>query len=126
MSNCFRLSMKFFDQTIDSHRSIVTTALEGLCQSKYRNSMEHEDCDGFHLHPRRTFYAVPRHNEKWFFGPKRKKHTLGLTKKSKVIRTWNNASKSKRIKLGSGTAYEFIAKLNCPKVFSSRINYEYF
>lgn len=88
--------------------------------------MTRERCDGFQLYAKSMFYAVSWKDWKWFFNPEMTNHTLELTENSTVIRVWNDVRKKTKLKIGAYTAYEMAAKKHCPKIFHSRINYEYF
>lgn len=72
------------------------------------------------MYPKSMFYAV---SWKWLFDPEMAEHALEITKNSSVILVSNKVIEKTRIKIGGRTAYEVIAKKNCPKIYFSRINY---
>lgn len=111
---------------IDNGPLVITRTLEQMCNTNNRSLMTHERCEGFRLYPENTFYAIAWEDWKLFFNPEVTNHTLELTKNSAVIHVWNDVSKKTRVKIGAHTAYEVAAKKNCPKIYFSRINYEYF
>lgn len=88
--------------------------------------MSRQQCEGFQVYSKNTFYAVAWKDWYWFFNPNMTDHTLELTKNSTVIHVWNDVSKNTEVTLGANTAYEVVAKRNCPKIYWSRTNYEYF
>ncbi len=105
---------------------VLTRTLERLCETKNRALMTREQCNGFQVYPKSTFYAISRERWKMFFDPSMTNETLRLTKDSMAIRAWNDNSKNILVKIGEYTAYEVAAKINCPRMYLTRINYEYF
>lgn len=88
--------------------------------------MTREQCNGFRVYPKSAFYAISWSKWKWFFDATMTDRTLEMTKNSTVIHVWNDVSKNAKIKIGDRTAYEMAAKINCPKIYRSRVNHEYF
>lgn len=105
---------------------IITRALEKICRATDRHLMTPERCEGFRVYPKSTFYAVSWIDWRYFFEPEMTDRTLVLVENSTVIHVWNDVSKNMGVKTGHKTAYEMVAKKNCPKVYYSRVNYEYF
>lgn len=104
----------------------LTKALENICRTTDRNLMTSERCEGFRLYARDLFYAVAWKDFDWFFNPEMTDHTLALVNNSSVIHVWNDVSKNRTVKIGDKAAYEVIARKYCPKVYNSRVSYEYF
>ncbi|KAJ6647401.1 Lactosylceramide 4-alpha-galactosyltransferase [Pseudolycoriella hygida] len=126
--NCLRFMATHFNGKtfIDNGPLVITRTLEKLCKTTNRSLMTREQCDGFQVYPKNTFYAVSWKNWHWFFDPKMVNETLALTENSAIIHVWNDVSKKAKLRIGSHTAYEIAARKNCPKTYYSRINFEYF
>lgn len=110
---------------IDNGPMVITRTLETICKTQNRSLMTREQCDGFQLYPKSTFYAVSWKDWKWFFNPQMTNHTLEVTSDAVVIHVWNDVSKKTRVRIGAHTAYEEAAKINCPRIYYSRINSVY-
>ncbi|XP_037044794.1 lactosylceramide 4-alpha-galactosyltransferase-like [Bradysia coprophila] len=125
---CLRFLLNHFNGEIfiDNGPLVLTETLERLCETRDRKLMTREQCKGFRVYPRSVFYAVSWERWKLFFDVSMTNTTLQLTKNSTVIHVWNDMSKKIIVRIGSHTAYEVAAKINCPRVYETRLNFEYF
>lgn len=100
--------------------AVLTRVLQQICGVKSPEQMKSSLCWGFHLMPRKKFYAVHYSNWKSFFDKKSTNSTLQNTEKSAIVHVWNKLSVGEKIKKSEErTAYEMIAMKQCPKVFEA-------
>ncbi|KAG4066882.1 hypothetical protein HA402_012949 [Bradysia odoriphaga] len=98
---------------------VFTRTLNHLCQTSDRNLWSIEQCHGFRLLPKNTFFPIEWIDWLWYFNATFTKSTLRASEDSTLIHVWNDRSRNTRLELGSNTAYELTAEQNCPMVYST-------
>lgn len=104
---------------LDNGPWVLTRTLNHLCQTRDRKLWSLEQCKGFKLLPINTFFPVEWKDWFRYFNSTYTSETLQTVVNSTLIHVWNDRSKNMRVECGSNTAYELIAKHNCPTVYSS-------
>lgn len=103
--------------------AIITRVFQNICDTKNISQMNPESCQGMKVYSPNHFYAIPWRTWYWFFEPKYTKTVINVTENSPIIHVWNKLSKEKKMTIGSNTAYEVIAKKNCPNVYDTSEKY---
>lgn len=75
-------------------------------------------CHGFRLFPPSYCYAIGYHYWETFFNPDYTQIVLDAVKDSIGIHVWNKFSKSTVLHKGDGSAYDLLARMYCPVVYS--------
>ncbi|XP_064483853.1 lactosylceramide 4-alpha-galactosyltransferase-like isoform X3 [Ornithodoros turicata] len=73
-----------------------------------------------------AFFAVPFPMWEMFFNLSRTEEVLQVTRNSYAVHFWNNLSKNTKVIVGSGAAYDVLARTNCPKVYEVMRTMGYF
>lgn len=83
--------------------------------------MTRDQCSGFLLHPKETFYPVSWSDWLLYFDANQTEHTLKLAMNSTAIHVWNDRSYNIWNKTGGDNtnAYQQIAAEFCPDVYSA-------
>ncbi|CAH0564859.1 unnamed protein product [Brassicogethes aeneus] len=102
---------------------VITRLLKNICGADKAKDMLKKDCQGFHVFPPESFYAIPWWNWTMFIEEKSLKEVERLTKKSYMIHVWNKFSSKMKISLNSKVPYLMYANKYCPKVISQCDSY---
>ncbi|XP_070502772.1 lactosylceramide 4-alpha-galactosyltransferase-like [Chironomus tepperi] len=97
---------------------VITKILRDICKTESIKEMVlMENCDGFHVLPRKICYPIPWSKWKGIFNENRADKMMKLINESMTLHLWNNLSKRKRIDFGEDNLFNRIAKEKCPNVF---------
>ena len=99
---------------------VITKVLSEICKTESIMEMvDMENCDGFHVLPRKICYPIPWSRWKGIFNENRVDIMMRLINDSMTLHLWNNLSKRRKIEVEEDNLFNRIAKEKCPNVFKA-------
>lgn len=98
---------------------VLTRVLSRLCQTQRTLLMTKQRCEEFDVMSMKMAYAIAYPHWKHFFEPYFSRSVLKAIRGSIIAHFWNKISCRARVQVGGGSAYDLLAKRNCPKVYKS-------
>ena len=92
--------------------------IKRMCKLRSVFEANSENCPMINIYEPQYFYPITYEDWKLIFQKYLSENTVKLWNKSYAIHIWNNLSKSRPVRIGSGVPYEIAARENCPMVYS--------
>lgn len=101
----------------------LTRSIMRLCNTQIVSEATPENCDGFNVLPKESFYAIPFFENDVFFDELAFLEGYRRLNSSVVSHLWNHLSKKKKVSKSKKTLINFLGWKHCPEVFSAVDNH---
>ncbi|CAL4082196.1 unnamed protein product [Meganyctiphanes norvegica] len=97
---------------------VFTKAVLEECGDKaLRNHKQTAACNGLNIIAPAAFYPVPYKRWELFFIPRKGSTFLKSWSKAYLLHFWNEFSSKTKVRLGTGSAYDMLASMHCPRLY---------
>lgn len=101
---------------------LITRVLKSICDTENVKEMSPDVCEGFHVLKKFICYPIWTLRQNYPFEVQHFNYTMRAIRKSHMIHIWGNLNKENSLNINETTAYVFLAKNYCPKVFHTIVD----